>query len=110
MINDQALNYIQKIQSTKIPLSLYTMYNIPHRPQHNNPQLKPLYNPKTKQLKSSIFFKYPAIYNNLPQSLKALSKTIFKKQIKAHIQLNLDPLTIPQNTSESDSQTDSDTD
>ena len=80
MINDQALNYIHKIQSTKTPQSLYTMYNIPHRPQRNNPQLKPSYNPKTKQLKSSIFFKYSTIYNNLPQSLKILPKKASKNK------------------------------
>ena len=42
MINDQALNYIHKIQSTKTQQSLYTMYNIPQRPQRNNPQLTPI--------------------------------------------------------------------
>ena len=110
MINDQALNYIHKIQSAKTPLSLYTMYNIPHRPQCNTPPLKPLYNPKTKHLKTSLFFKYSAVYNNLLQSLKILPKTKFKKQIKTHIQLNMHLHTIPWDTSESDSYSDTDTD
>merc|ERR1712208_278044 len=38
-INNQALNYIHKIQSTKTPLSLYLMYNISQRPQRNTPPL-----------------------------------------------------------------------
>ena len=110
MINDQALNYIHKIQSTKTPQSLYTLYNIPHRPQRNNPQLKPLYNPKTKQLKASLFFKYSTVYNNLSQSLKSLQKIKFKKQIKSHIQTNIHLHTIPRDTSEWDSDSDTDTD
>ena len=73
-INDQALNYIHRIQSTKTPLSLYLMYNIPQWPQRNTPPLKPIYNPRTKQLKASLFFKYSTVYNNLPQSLKSLPK------------------------------------
>ena len=110
MINDQALNYIHKIQSTKTPQSLYTMYNIPQRPQRNNPQLKPSYNPKTKQLKSSIFFKYSTIYTNLPQPLKILPKKSFKKQIKTYIQLNFDPHRIPRTESQSESLSELDTD
>ena len=109
-INDQALNYIHKIQSTKTPPSLYSMYNIPHRPQRNTPPLKPLYNPKTKQLKMYLFYKYSTVYNNLPQSFKSLPKTKFKKQIKTHIQLNMHLHTIPGSMSESDSQSDTDTD
>ena len=107
-INNQALNYIHKLQSTQTPPSLYSMYNIPQRPQRNNPPLQPLYKPKTKQLKTSLFFKYTNVYNNLPQSLKILPKTKFKTQIKTHIQLNIQFHTIPRDPSDSESDTDSD--
>ena len=86
------------------------MYNIPHRPQRNTPPLKPIYNPKTKQLKASLFFKYSTVYNNLPQSLKSLPKIKFKKQIKTHIQTNIHLHTIPRDTSESEPESDTDTD
>ena len=55
------------------------MYKIPYRPQQTNQSLKPSYEPKTKQLKASIFFKYTDVYNQLSQTLKTLPKTKFKK-------------------------------
>ena len=58
MITEQAINYIHKLQTTQKPQALYNMYNIPKRPQHTNPQLHPKYTPRTKHLKSSIFFKF----------------------------------------------------
>ena len=69
-INNQALNYIHRLQSTKTPTALYNMYKIPNRPQRTNQLFKPIYEPKTKQLKASIFFKYTQIYNQLPLTLK----------------------------------------
>ena len=82
------------------------MYNIPQRPQRNNQPLQPSYKPKTKHLKTSLFFKYTTVYNNLPQSLKALPKTKFKTQIKTHIQLNIQFHKIPMDPSDSESDTD----
>ena len=79
MITEQAMNYIHKIQTTQIPQALYNMYNIPTCPQHTNPHLYPLYTPKTKHLKSSIFFKFSEIYRNLPDQLKTLQYSKFKK-------------------------------
>ena len=104
-INNQALNYIHKLQSTKTPPSLYTMYKIPQRPQRSIQPLTPIYKPKTKQLKGSLFFKYTEVYNQLPQTLKILPKTKFKTQIKSHIQINTQFHTIPKcNGHESDSE------
>ena len=77
-INNQALNYIHRLQSTKIPTSLYNMYKIPQRPQRTNQTLKPTYEPKTKQLKASLFFKYNDVYNQLPQTLKHCLKLNLK--------------------------------
>ena len=94
-INNQALNYIHRLQSTKIPTALYNMYKIPNRPQRTNQVLKPIYEPKTKQLKASIFFRYTEIYNQLPQTLKALPKTRFKNNLKTHIQNNKEYHIIP---------------
>ena len=84
------------------------MYKIPLRPQRSNQPLKPTYNPKTKQLKASLFFKYTTVYNQLPQTLKILPKTKFKTQIKSHIQLNIQFHTIPKDQLESGSDNDSD--
>ena len=69
MITEQAINYIHKIQTTQTPQALYNMYNIPTHPQRTNPHLYPKYTPKTKHLKSSIFFKFSKIYKNLPDQL-----------------------------------------
>ena len=101
-INNQALNYRHKLQSTKTPPSIYAMYKIPQRPQRNNQPLIPIYNPKTKQLKESLFFNYTKIYNQLPQSLKILPKNKFKTQIKSHIQLNQQFHRIPKDQPEHD--------
>ena len=96
-INNQALNNIHRLQSTKIPTSLYNMYKISQRPQRTNQTLKPIYEPKTKQLKASLFFQYTDVYNQLPPTLKILPKTKFKKQLKTHIQDNKEYHTIPKN-------------
>ena len=106
MISEQAINYIHKIQTTTIPQSLYTMYNIPTRPQRTIPQLTPTYSPKTKHLKNSIFFKFSHIYANLPDSLKANDITKFKKLIKIHINENFSPHNIPQTQDGSDYESD----
>ena len=106
-INNQALNYIHRLQSTKIPTSLYNMYKIPQRPQRTNQTLKPTYEPKTKQLKASLFYKYSEVYNQLPQTLKTLPKTKFKKQLKSYIQNNKEYHIIPKtNNNETDEELD----
>ena len=102
-INNQALNYIHRLQSTKIPTALYNMYKIPNQPQRTNQVLKPIYEPKTKQLKALIFFRYTEIYNQLPQTLKALPKTKFKNNLKIHIQNNKEYHIIP-NTNANESE------
>ena len=94
-INNQALNYIHRIQSTKQPAALFKMYRIPPRAQCTNQILRPIYEPTSKKLKASIFFKYTTIYNQLPQTLKGLPKIKFKKQIKIHIRDNIEFHRIP---------------
>ena len=94
-INNQALNYIHRLQSTKTPTALYNMYKIPDRPQRTNQLLYPIYEPKTKRLKASIFFKYSQIYNQLPFTLKALPRLKLKKAIKIYIKNNNEYHTIP---------------
>ena len=94
-INNQALNYIHRLQSTKMPTALYNMYRIPTRTQRTNQTLRPIYEPKTKQLKASLFFKYTIIYNQLPHTLKVLPKMKFKRHIKVHIRDNKEYHIIP---------------
>ena len=78
------------------------MYKISQRPQRNNQQLTPIYIPKTKMLKESLFFNYTRIYNQLPSTLKILSKHKFNTQIKAHIRQNLDFHKIPKDKNDND--------
>ena len=106
MITEQALNYIHKLQTTQTPQALYNMYNIPTRPQCTNPHLQPKYTPRTKHLKSSLFFKFSIIYSNLPDQLKILQVSKFKKQIKAYIESNFNPHTLPQTQPESETDSD----
>ena len=96
-INNQALNYIHRLQSTRTPTALYNMYKLPDRPQRTNQLLYPLYEPKTKPLKASLFLNYSQIYNQLPIALKVLPRLKFKKQIKIHIKNNQEYHTIPNN-------------
>ena len=101
-INNQALNYIHRLQSTKMPNALYTMYRVPARAQRTTHTLRPIYAPKTKKLKASLFFKYTIIYNQLPHAFKELPKVKFKRQIKVYIRDNKEYHTIP-DTSTGDS-------
>ena len=94
-INNQALNYIHRLQSTKTPAALYNMYRIPARAQRTNQTLRPIYEPTSKKLKASIFFKYTIIYNQLPQTLKDLPKVKFKRHIKIYIRDNNEYHRIP---------------
>ena len=102
-INNQALNYIHRLQSTKMPNALYTMYRMPTRAQRTIHTLRPIYEPKTKNLKASLFFKYTIIYNQLPKTFKELPKVKFKRQIKTYIRDNKQYHIIPDtSTGESD--------
>ena len=78
------------------------MYKTSQRPQRNNQQLIPIYTPKTKQLKESLFFNYTRIYNQLPPTLKTLLKHKFNTQIKVHIRLNQEFHRIPKDKTDND--------
>ena len=96
-INSQALNYIHRLHSTKRPTALYNMYKLVDRPQRANQPLYPIYEPKTKPLKASLFFNYSQVYNQLPLTLRVLPKLKFNKHIKIHIKNNQEFNTIPNN-------------
>ena len=96
-INSQALNYIHRLHSTKRPTALYNMYKLVDRPQRANQPLYPIYEPKTKPLKASLFFNYSQVYNQLPLTLRVLPKLKFNKQIKIRIKNNQEFHTIPNN-------------
>ena len=78
------------------------MYKTSQRPQRNNHKLIPIYTPKTKMLKESLFFNYSRIYNQLPATLKTLPKNKFNTQIKAHIRRNIDFHKIPKDKTDND--------
>ena len=101
-INAQSLNYIHNIQQTKTPTAIYSMYKTSQRPQSNNQQLIPIYTPKTKQLKESLFFNYTRIYNQLPLTLKTLPIHKLNSQIKTHIRLNQEFHRIPKDKTDND--------
>ena len=85
-----------------MPNALYTMYRMPTRAQRTTHTLRPIYEPKTKNLKASLFFKYTIIYNQLPNTFKELPKVKFKRQIKIYIRDNKQYHIIP-DTSTDDS-------
>ena len=87
-INCQALNLIHMLHSTKKPAALYKMYKNIDRPQRAYQPLYPLYEPKTKPLKTSLFFNYTQVYNALSLDLRRLPKDKFKNQIKLEIRDN----------------------
>ena len=87
-INCQALNIIHMLHSTKKPAALYKMYKNIDRPQRAYQPLYPIYEPKTKPLKTSLFFNYTHVYNALSLDLRKLPKDKFKKQIKVEIRDN----------------------
>ena len=78
------------------------MYKTSQRPQHSNHKLIPIYTPKTKMLKESLFFNYSRIYNQLPATLKTLPKHKFNTQIKAHIRINTEFHKIPKDKNNND--------
>ena len=78
------------------------MYKTSQRPQRNNHQLIPIYAPKTKMLKESLFFNYTRIYNQLLPTLKTLPKHKFNTQIKAYIRLKQDFHKIPKDKTNND--------
>ena len=78
-----------------MPNALYMMYRIPARAQRTTHTLRPIYEPKTKNLKASLFFKYTIIYNQLPHTFKGLPKVKFKRQIKIYIRDNKEYHIIP---------------
>ena len=105
-INGQALNYMHRLHSTKIPTALYKMYKLSDRPQRANQPLYPIYEPKTKPLKASLFFNYTQIYNPLPLELRVLPKLKFNKQIKTYIKNNQEFHSIPNTDNKEDEESD----
>ena len=86
---------MHRLHSTKKPTALYKMYKNIDRPQRAYQPLYPIYEPKTKPLKASLFFNYTQVYNALPLELRVLPKMKFNKQIKIHIRDNQYFHTIP---------------
>ena len=104
MMSEQGLLYIHKVQFTKIPLAIYELYQIPTRPVRTSTNLLPRYIPKTRILKNSLFYHFSEIYNNLPDHLKILIVSKFKKQIKEYIKYNFQPYSFPNSNHQSDSE------
>ena len=97
MITEQGLLYIHKVQTTKIPISIYEMYNTNNKNTRTTNTLRPKYTPKTIILKNSLFFKFTEIYATLPDQIKTIMEIKYVKfSIKDHVTENYDPYTIPQ--------------
>merc|ERR1712240_35946 len=107
LINEQGLIYIHKIQVTKIPLSIYRLYNANNKNIRPKLNLRPKYNPKTKRLKNSLFYKYTELYIEVPEKIKNIPLLNYVKySIRDYLNKKYDPYTIP-DTNNNDSTTDS---
>ena len=103
MMSEQGLLYIHKVQSTRIPLAIYEFYQIPTCPVRTSTNILPKYAPKVRMLKNSLFYRFSKIYNNLPDHLKILIVSKFKKQIKEYMKYNFQPYSFPNSNYQSDS-------
>ena len=89
-----------------MPLAIYELYQIPTRPVRTSTNIVPKYIPKTNMLKNSLFYRFSEVYNNLPDHLKILIVSKFKKQIKEYIKYNFQPYSFPSTNQQSDSDSD----
>ena len=106
MISSQGLIYIHNVQFNKIPQAIYELYQVPNCPIRKNTKIIPKYIPKTKILKNSLFYHFSEIYSNLPDHLKILIASKFKKEIKDYVKYNFQPYSFPKNGHQSDSESD----
>merc|ERR1712240_901285 len=106
LINEQGLYYIHKIQATRTPTSIYNLYKVNHntRPKLN---LRPRYNPKSKRLQNSLFYKYTELYAEVPEQTKNIPLINYVKySIRDYVNEKYDPFTIP-DTNDNGTTTDS---
>ena len=107
-INEQGLLFIHKIQTTKIPISLYEFYNTNDKNTRPKNTLRPKYKPKTILLKNSLFFKFSELYTTLPEDIKNISELKFVKfSIRDHVTEEYDPYSIPNLTNDGENSSDS---
>ena len=72
------------------------MYNTNDKNTRPTNTLRPKYTPKTILLKNSLFFKFSALYNTIPEEIKNITELKFvKSSIQDNITENYDPYTIP---------------
>ena len=101
LIVEQGLIFIHKIQTTKIPIYLYEMYNTNDKNTRPKNSLRPKYKPKTSLLKNSLFLKFSELYTTIPEDIKNISELKFVKYpIRDHITEQYDPYSIPNLTNE----------
>ena len=106
LINKQGLYCIHKIQATRTPTSIYNLYKVNNntRPKLN---LRPRYNPKSKRLQNSLFYKYTELYTEVPEQTKNIPLINYVKySIRDYVNEKYGPFTIP-DTNENDTTTDS---
>ena len=107
LINEQGLIYIHKIQVTRTPLSIYGLYNANNKNTRLKLNLRPKYNPKTKRLKNSLFYKYTELYIGVPEKIKNIPLLNYVKySIRDLVNENYDPYTI-RDTDNNDNTSDS---
>merc|ERR1712240_534225 len=69
LIKKQGLLFINKIQATKTPTSLYELYNTNNKNTRPKNNLRPTYKPKTILLKNSLFFKFSELCIAVPEDI-----------------------------------------
>ena len=95
LINKQGLFYIHKIQATRKPTSIYNLYKVNNntRPKLN---LRPIYNPKSKRLQNSLFYKYTELYIEVPEQTKNIPLIKYVKySIREYVDETYNPFEIP---------------
>ena len=107
LINEQGLLYIHKIQTTKTPTSIYKLYKVNNKNTRPKLNLRPKYNPKTKRLKNSLFYKYTELYAEVPEQIKNIPLINYVKySVRDYVNEKYDPFTIP-DTNDNDTTTES---
>ena len=88
-------------------MSIYRLYKGNNKNTRLKLNLRPKYNPKTKRLKNSLFYKYIELYTEVPEKIKNIPLIKYVKySIRDYVNEKYDPYTIP-DTNDNDSTTDS---
>ena len=88
-------------------MSIYKLYKVNNKNTRPKLNLRPKYNPKTKRLKNSLFYKYTELYAEVPEQIKNIPLINYVKySVRDYVNEKYDPFTIP-DTNDNDTTTES---